>query len=246
MGTTIRGIAHLNELTKDVVADYYVKPELKGTLHADDIVARLAKREIATHNVDGRAFVTLFMQECAAAVVEGYNVVTDLFHAGISVHGVAHSKDLGRTIPASQLDVRVHFTQGAVAHAAISGASVAVAEQLAPTGPDIQSVCNPTLGEPNALSAGGMALVQGLRIAVRGDQAEAIGVYFSSVVGSREVRIPAAQLSPNTPTKLQFVLPPTVTPGEWRLSVRTQSTGNSASFTKEVRECLYPFTVAVV
>ena len=46
-----------------------------------DIIQRIAKREIATKNVDGEAFVNLFIQECIDALAEGYNVVTDLFRA---------------------------------------------------------------------------------------------------------------------------------------------------------------------
>jgi hypothetical protein len=245
MATTIKGIAHLNELTKDVANDYYVKPELKDTLRADDIIARLARREIATHNVDGKAFVTLFLKECAMAVSEGNNVVTDLFHAGIGIHGTLLSKDLGHAIPADQLDVRMHFTQGTEARAAITDTVVAVAEQPAPTGPDIQNVCNPTHNEPNVLNAGDMVLVQGLRIAVRGDKTEIIGVYFTPEEGGAEVFIAADRLSPNTPTKLQFVLPAAVTAGAWRVSVKTQS-AVSGAFTKDVRVNEYPFLVTVV
>jgi hypothetical protein len=110
----------------------------------------------------------------------------------------------------------------------------------------IQAVTNPVTGVPDTLNAGAMALLQGMRLAVRGteEKADEIGVYFTSADGT-EVRIPAGQLSPNLPKKLQFVLPAGVTAGEWRVKVATQSTQNAGKFTKDVREYEYPNTVTV-
>jgi hypothetical protein len=82
--STIKAIAHLNELTRDVTNDCYLRPDILGTLYEDDIILRLEKKEIATKNVNGKAFVQLFLRECALAVSEGYNVVTGLFHATYS------------------------------------------------------------------------------------------------------------------------------------------------------------------
>jgi hypothetical protein len=53
-------------------------------------------------------------------------------------------------------------------------------------------------------------------------------------------------LSPNAPTKLQFVLPTGVTPGQWRVKIATQSTSNTSTFTKDVREYEYPNIITVV
>ena len=60
---TINAIAHLNELTKDVKNDYYLTPQVTGTLSVADIIERLRKREIATKNVDGAAFVQTFLDD---------------------------------------------------------------------------------------------------------------------------------------------------------------------------------------
>jgi hypothetical protein len=60
------------------------------------------------------------------------------------------------------------------------------------------------------------------------------------------VRIPAGQLSPNQPGKLQFVLPPDIGPGQWRIRVATQSVSKMTVYTKEVREYEYPNIITVV
>jgi hypothetical protein len=244
----IKATAHVNKLTKDETEDFYLRPNLLGTLYIDEIIRRLKKKEIATENVNGKAFVGLFLRECAEAVSEGHSVVTDLFHATIGFNGTVYAKDLGHHVPAGQVDTRMHFMQGECAREALKDLTVSVAEQPAPTGPVIQAVTNPVIGLPDTLNTGAMALLQGMRLAVRGteEKADEIGVYFTSTDGTAEVRIPADHLSPNTPKMLQFVLPAGVTPGEWRVKVATQALAKALSFTKDVREYVYPNLITVV
>ena len=245
--STVKSIAHLNELTKDVTNDYYLRPNILGTLYEDDIILRLEKKEIATKNVNGKAFVQLFLRECALAVSEGYNVVTGLFHATLGFTGVVYAKDLGHNVAAGQVNARIALTQGEYAREALTDLAVSVAEQPAPTGPVIQEVTNPVAGIPDTLNTGAMALLQGMRLAVKGDRPDEIGVYFTAVDGMTDpVRIPADRLSPNTPTRLQFVLPDNVTPGEWKVKVATQAGANPRIFIKEIREYEYPNHITVV
>jgi len=246
MGRILNGIAHLNELSKTTTNDYYVRTRVIGTLHHDDIIRRLEVKQIATYNVNGSAFVKHYLNECALAVSEGYNVVTDLFHAGVGTHGTILSSELGHNIPANQLDVRMNFTQSSMARAAIADTQVFVEEQPAISGPDIQNVTNPVHNEPNVLNVGAMVLVQGLRIAIRGDKVNQIGVIFTSMDQTSGTRVPAEMISPNTPTRLQFVLPPIIIEGEWWVDVATQTTGNSSVYTKDVRIYRYPFIVQVI
>jgi hypothetical protein len=246
--TTVKANAHVNELTKGVTNDFYLTPNRGDTFYTDDILNRLKKKEIATENVNGKAFVQVFHRECAEAVNEGHNVVTDLFHATIGFNGVVYAKDLGHHIPAGQVNARMNFVQGEYAREALKDLTISVAEQPAPTGPVIQSVTNPVVGVPDTLNTGAMVLLQGMRLAVRGpeDHEEAIGVFFLSPDRTIDVHIRAGQLSPNMPKKLQFVLPADVYPGEWRVKVATQSTHSSGQFTKDVREYEYPNIITVL
>jgi hypothetical protein len=243
--TVIKAIAHLNELTKDVSNDYYLLPDTLGTLREDDIIRRLEAKEIATKNVNGKAFLQLFHRECALAVSEGYNVVTGLFHAAIGFRGVVLAKDLGHHVPAGQVNTHITLIQGEYAREAVKDLTVGVAEQPAPTGPVIQSVTNPVTGLADTLNTGAMALIQGMRLAVRGDQTDDIGVYFTDAADT-EVRVPAGLISPNSMSRLQFVLPAAVTPGQWRVKVATQATSSTHVFTKDVRVYEYPAVVTVL
>lgn len=241
---TINAIAHLNMLTKDVDNDYYLNAQVTGTLYPADIVERLRKREIATKNVDGEAFVQTFLDECAQAASEGYNIVTSFFRSSIGIQGSILSEDLGHPISADRLKVSVNLTQGEGAMAAMKNINIYAFEQAAATGPIIQGICDPTENKNNHLNGGEMVLIQGMRLAIKGD-GPTIGVLFMSADdSSKTVLVPATKIFPNTPSKLQFNLPATVTDGKWLVSVTTQGSA-AGTLMKEPRTFQYPFTVTV-
>jgi len=243
--STIKGIAYLNELTKDVLNDHYVLHEPVGTLYESDIIKRLERKQIATNNVNGAAFVKTFHDECILALSEGYNVITGLCNISIGIKGVVYTHQLGRKIPANQLNVRMNCVQSAEARRVISTMTVQVAEQSAATGPVVQSVENPLRHEAGKVNTGAMVLVQGMRLAIQGDRKDEIGVFFTKADDeSMVVRVPEEHLSPNTPTRLQFVLPAEVTPGEWMVAVATQYSGSGGKYTVNVRR--YEFMDAVI
>ncbi|MDR1864016.1 MAG: DUF4469 domain-containing protein [Bacteroidales bacterium] len=244
--STLTAIAHPNELTKDVKNDYYLVPTVLGTLYHADIIKRLEAKQIATKNVNGDAFAKAYLNEVVLAAGEGYHVVTDAFHASTVINGAVYEQDLGHNIPADRLELRINFVQSQQARESLKDITVHVQEQPAPSGPVIQNVTNPVKNIPNRLDCGAMALLQGLRMAVRGDLTDEIGVTFTPVIGGADVRIAADQMSPNSPAKVQFVLPPAVTPGEWRVKISTQGTTNRTYTVKEVRTFEYPYIVTVM
>lgn len=241
---TINAIAHLNELTKDVTNDYYLTPQVTGTLDVAGIINRLKAREIATKNVDGAAFVQTFLDECATASAEGYNVVTSFFRSSLSMQGVILSGDLGHPIPAEQVKVSVSLTQGEGAKKAISQISVFCQEQAGATGPNIQSVLDPNRRVANTLYVGNMALIEGKRLSLKGDD-PSVGILFKKVGEATEVRVAPGSVSPNTGTKLQFSLPAAVAQGQWMVTVTTQSSSNATTLMKTPRSFQYPQAITV-
>lgn len=253
---TIKAFAHLNELTKDVSNDYYLTPEVRGTLYTNDIIKRLAEKEIATKNVNGEAFIYLFLKECILALTEGYNVVTPLFRASISIQGVVFSYDLGHPIPSERLNIAINLSQSDEARQAIKQLSVEVHKEVGSAAPVIQSVMNPNKQEADIVYAGKMVLIQGLNIALRGDDAT-IGITFTPVQEEDDrpvieslnavapVFISPDDVSPNTNTRLQFTLPPEVTVGRWMVQIVSQASGNSKQLTKVPRTAAYPSVITV-
>ena len=243
--STINAIAHLNELTREIENDYYLTAQVTATLGVDDIVARIAAREIATKNVDGTAFIKTFLDECARAAAEGNNIVTPFFRSSIGIQGSVLANDLGHNIPADRLKVSVNLTQGDGARRAIESCVIHAFEQSGATGPVIQSVTDPTENKPNHLNPGGMALISGMRLAVKGDDAS-VGILFTSEKEpATTVFVAPKSLSPNSPTKLQFVLPADVTEGKWFVRVTTQCSSNSGTLLKEPRSYDYPEIIKV-
>ncbi|MDR1454265.1 MAG: DUF4469 domain-containing protein, partial [Tannerella sp.] len=217
-----------------------------GTLHVDDVILRMENKQIATKNVNGKAFVEQFHSECIEAVSENFNVTTGLFQAGLGFNGTVEAKDLGHHVQGEAVHAHVRISQGEEAREAMKKLTVSVAEQPAPVGPVVQAILNPVAGVPDVLNTGAMVLIRGMRLAVRGDKVDDIGVFFIPVDGSDPTRVPATQLSPHTASRLQFVLPAEVTSGQYQVKVATQSTASGSTLTKDVREYVYPNPVTVV
>ena len=243
----LKAIAHPNELTKDVSNDFVLQVESRGTLYAENIVERMKKKKTPTENVDGLVFVVAFFAECVEAAKEGYHVVLPgLCRIYVGIHGVVHLQDLGHNVPADRLNIHLVMIQSPEVRKALQDIPVHVNEQVAPTGPVIQGVCNPVKREVDTLDTGAMVLIQGMRIAVRGDKTDEIGVFFTSLEDGSVVRVAPDMMSPNMPSKLQFVLPAAVVPGEWKVAVTTQGVSDSARHTVNVRSYEYPNIVTVV
>lgn len=249
----IKATAYLNALTKDVTNDYFLLPELLETLDLHAIVERLRSQEIATKNVDGETFTQRVFDEMAIANAEGHNIVTTYFRSTLGLTGAVNAADLGHPISADRVKARLNFTQGEGAKKAISNMSVFVNEQSAASGPVIQSAIDPTNNKSNILTIGGMVLIQGMRIALKGDDAS-VGITFTKqtsgddrpVIESDEtVFIAPKDVYPNTPSGLQFVLPTDMTEGEWSVTVTTQTSSSSKVFTKQPRSYKFEKTITV-
>lgn len=242
---TINAIAHLNQLTTDVTNDYYLTVQSRGSLNPHGVIERMRQHELPTKNVDGEAFLDNFFDECILALQEGYNINTPLFNAGIGLEGGVLASDLGHTVGPDKVKAYLQLTQSATARKALEESSVYIFQQSAATLPTIQSVMDPTEGKANHLNPGAMVLIQGLRIAVKGDD-PSIGVTFTkSGSSSTTVKVGVEKIFPNTPTKLQFILPEEVTEGDWEVSITTQASASGGTLLKEARTGVFENLVRV-
>lgn len=243
--TNINAVAHPNVLAAEGANEFYLTADTRGTLTTPDIIRRLEARGIATLNVNGEAFVTLFLEECARAVAEGYNVVTPFFRASLSLRGKVFANDLGHTLEPDRLTVGVNLRAGKAAREAVSGLRVTPYEQPGPSGPVLSSIIDPTVGEEGKLRPGCMVLIKGFRLAIKGD-ASIVGVYFKSLEDDeKEVHIPTDKIFPNDPKTLQFSLPQEVGTGLWSVRVVTQMGATTAVLLKKPRSGEYEWEVEV-
>ena len=224
-----------NSLTPDDPNDLFLRHKPLGTLYTPDIIRRMELRNRSTVNVSGPDFVNQFFDECALAIDEGYNVITDLFKSQISIQGVVDASMLGRTISSDNVNVRVNFEMGKLFNNFGKNRSIDIGKNPATAGPMVQRVRNPLNQLPNQLTIGSMVLIEGLNISVRGSKEDEVGIFYENLNDGTVLRIPMESIFPNTPTKLQHVLPTGITPGEYKVWVATQSGANSKQFSENVR-----------
>lgn len=239
----IDAMAHLNVLTK-AVNDYYLLPQVKGTLTIDGILDRLREKRFATENVSGAHFIKAFLHECALASVEGYNIVTPFFRSSLSIRGTVYPQDIPSRLHPGRVKVCVKLEPGSEARSMTENVTVRIAGQAALTGPEIRMVYSRKEHGSNRLQQGALVMMEGRLLAVKGT-APGIGVIFEKADGSiPPVFITPAELIENRPARLMFLLPPAITAGEWRVKICTQSSSGN-SLLKEPRTSKYPCPVTV-
>lgn len=247
--------AYPNQLTPDVDDDYIVKVDTQSTpLNLDDI-ARATAQRLGEEEVKVKAALQVGMEVIAQAVASGFCVSTPLCYAQPMATGVVMEHELSQPVDRDKVRVYASFRQGTAVTEALAQAKLQLFLQPAATGPYIAGMTSAFYSEltgtggavtrvPLPMEAGGMAVITGNGLKVVGTD-PTVGVTLTSVDNpGTSYFIPASKISPNTPKKLQFVLPAGVTEGAWTVKVTTQYSG-SQFFTKEPRSFTLPRPVYV-
>ena len=222
--------AYPNELTPDVADDYTVRVNTQSTPLTQDDIARSVADRLGEEPSKVQSIIQVFTEEVAAAVASGYCVSTDAFYAQPMASGVVMEEELSGPVDRDKVKVYV---------------------QPAATGPYIAGMVSAynSVGSDGVLTrvpmeGGQMAVVTGSGLKVVGSD-PSVGVRLTSVSEpSTTFLIPASQISPNTPKKLQFVLPAGVTEGEWTVEVTTQfATGGHTTKTPRTFKLERPITI---
>ena len=96
---------------------------------------------------------------------------------------------------------------------------------MAYSGTVINSVFDVTSGEENGkLTPGGGANISGTKIRVEGDK-PGIGLKLIHVGTAVETEIPATSILLNDPSKIMFIVPAALAPGDYRIVLTTQFSG---------------------
>lgn len=247
--------AYPNVLTPDVDDDYTVKVDTQSTpLNLDDI-ARATAQRLGEETAKVRATLQVGMEVIAQAVASGFCVSTPLCYAQPMATGVVMEHELSQPVDREKVRVYASFRQGTAITEALAQAKLQLFLQPAATGPYIAGMTSAFYSEqtgsngavtrvPLPMEAGDMAVITGNGLKVVGTD-PSVGVTLTSADDpQKSFFIPASKISPNTPKKLQFVLPAGVTEGAWTVKVTTQYSG-SQFFTKEPRSFTLPRPVYV-
>jgi hypothetical protein len=240
--------AYPNELTPDVPDDYLLRVDTQDEpLDLKQIAQTVAARSGKYEATEIESLLQLSLEVIAEVVSTGHTVNTPLFHVRPVATGTVMEAELSRPVDLTKVNVYMGFTQGTLAQQYMDNVHLVLDIQPALTGPYIAGIestdaPDPETGTRAPMKAGRMAL-----LSVRNGKllGEGAGITFTSVATpSKSFFVPAGEVSPNTATKLQCILPSDMKDGEWRVKISTNATtGSSQSKTLRSFELARPFVV---
>lgn len=219
--------AYPNELTPDVDNDYTVRVETQEmSLGLEHIAAQVAKK-LNKPASEVRSILEEACQETANYAASGFCISTPLFSLRPMASGVVMEEELSQPVDREKISVYGSLSQGPLLKEAFAKANLKLFLQPAVTGPYIAGMVsaapvNPVTQTRAPMTAGRMAVLNVKNGKIVGDD-PSVGITLTSVSNpATSFFIGPDDISPNTPTKLQFILPAGVTDGQWRVKITTQ------------------------
>lgn len=219
--------AYPNELTPDVDNDYTVRVETQEmSLGLEHIATKVAKNLNKSVN-EVRSILEEACQETANYAASGFCISTPLFTLRPMASGVIMEEELSQPVDREKISVYGSLSQGALLKEAFAKTHLKLFLQPAVTGPYITGMVsaapvNPITQTRAPIKGGKMAVLNVKNGKIVGDD-PSVGITLTSVSNPEtSFFIGPDDISPNTPTKLQFILPAGVTDGEWRVKITTQ------------------------
>lgn len=219
--------AYPNELTPDVDNDYTVRVETQEmSLGLEHIATQVAKK-LNRPASEVRSILEEACQETANYAASGFCISTPLFSLRPMASGVVMEEELSQPVDREKINVYGSLSQGPLLKEAFAKANLKLFLQPAVTGPYIAGMVsaapvNPVTQTRAPMTAGRMAVLNVKNGKIVGDD-PSVGITLTSVSNpATSFFIGPDDISPNTPTKLQFILPAGVTDGQWRVKITTQ------------------------
>ena len=244
-------------ITTDVKDDYYISPKIQKSLSMDELAAEVAA--LSTRQEDpediartGNALLRRIMWYLSS----GYSISTELGNFRVTAKGILRQAELTDAPDRSRITLGVSYSMSDAMRQALADAELDIEIQKAIVGPQLYSVVSGhdadhpdavTRGESVPVSAGQLCVIKGKGIKVGGTGA-GIGVTLRRVDGSsgETVFFPVSQLSPNTATRVGFVMPASAPDqSEWEVTLCTQLSGSGGQLLKEPRTSVMPDTFVV-
>lgn len=241
--------AYPNELTTDIDNDYTVKVETQEmSLGLEHIAAQVAKK-LNKVTSEVRSILEEACRETANYAASGFCISTPLFTLRPMASGVLMEEELSLPVDREKISVYGSFAQGTQLREAFAKANLKLFLQPAVTGPYIAGMVsaapvNPVTQTRAPMKAGKMAVLNVKNGKIVGDD-PSVGITLTSVANPQtSFFIGPEDISPNTASKLQFILPAGVTDGEWTVKITTQYTSGN-KLTKEPRSFVLPRPVTI-
>ena len=216
----IKYVLQENNLTSDP-DDYMARVRPVGTAEMETIIERMIQQGSTVTRADIVSVLEDYYTAIENMLLEGMNVTTPLANFSLSIKGVFNGAD-DRFDPARhQLSASV--TAGTRLRKTLRERAELVKEEAIQPAPNPVDYIDLNSGERNGpLTPGGMGQIIGHRL--KFDPADPQqGIFFIAADGT-ETRV--AIVGKNKPGELLFLVPDSLTSGEYRLEVRTVLKGS--------------------
>jgi hypothetical protein len=208
-----------------------------GSLNEDDLIALAVARRTDLSAATMRAAMETLKEVALESIAGGSSVKFWLAYFATEVKGVFIG-DHAKWDP-KQHALAVHIAPTSEVRNAVKSATVNV-RGMASSGTIINSLTDVATGAVNnVLTPGGGVNLAGSKIKIVGSD-PSVGISLIRQDSGEAIPIPAGSILINDPSKVTFILPPSLSSGDYKLQITTQFS-TSATQLNEPRICLFDY-----
>ena len=211
------------------------------SLNLDDLIAKAVSRRTDLSATTLRASMEILQGIAIEEIANGASVNFGLAYFNLGVSGVFYGDNA--KWDSSEHSLWVKATPTAELREKVVASTVDV-RGMAVVGIAINTLTDVSSGEQNGrITPGGGVNLTGSKIKIDGDDAN-VGLSFINQSTNAVTVIPKTAILVNDPSKITFIVPTTLSAGDYKLSLCTQYS-SSHKTTKEARTYLFDYVLTV-
>jgi len=221
--------------------DRFGRVVTRKSLTEDDLINIAVNRRTDLNATSLRSSIEILKDIAKEEIANGSSVSFGLGYFSMGVNGVFIGDNAKWDAAKHSLSIRV--TPTADLRNAAKNATVDV-RGMAEIGTVINSATDVTSGEVNSrLTPGGGVNLVGNKIKITGDN-PSIGISLINQATNEVIAIPSTSILVNDPSKITFIVPATITEGDYKLGIATQYAATGVLL-KEPRTFLFDYVLNV-
>lgn len=234
MQNKLKGWITPNSVTKDP-NDKILILDAAGNVGHEQIYKEMREEDTGLRQETLIHVVSLYERIVARFLMNGYNVNTGLFYAVPRFTGLIEG---GKWDPIKN-NIYVSFSQDKVLREEIAKTEVVIQGEKNDVMYILETEDKKTGLKDGSMTPGRNFVVRGAYIKVVGDDAS-VGITFTNKSTKTVVKLDNDMFATNNPSEVIFVIPTTLTDGEYELNITTQYTKNSGLLLKTSRSISIP------
>ena len=211
------------------------------SINEDDLINTAVSRRTDLNPATLRSSMEILKEIAIEEIANGASVSFGLGYYNVAVNGVFIGDNAKWESSKHSLSVRV--TPSAKLRTAVNAATVDV-RGMAGIGTIVNSVTDIASGEVNTrLTPGGAVNLTGSKIKIAGDN-PANGISLTNQANNVVTVIAVNAIAVNDPSKITFIVPADLAPGDYKLSITTQYS-TAAQTLKEPRTFIFDYILNI-